>query len=94
MRDEYDDIEPFLDIKRTFLTDETIPSGQNSSGSMGACPSSHVSQDVQNLLKVKPIKRKFHLDLMSDSLKLPNEVELRIFLEYFMIIVGGTSSHY
>ena len=92
MRDEYDDIEPFLDIKRTFLTDETIPSGQNSSGSMGACPSSHVSQDVQNLLKVKPIKRKFHLDLMSDSLKLPNEVELRIFLEYFIISVGGTSS--
>ena len=81
MRDEYDDIEPFLDVKRTFQTDETIPSGQNSSGSMGACLSSHVSQDVQNLLKVKPIKRKFHLGPMSDSLKLPNEVELRNFLE-------------
>ena len=93
MRDEYDDIEPFLDVKRTFQMDETIPSGQNSSGSMGACPSSHVSQDVQNLLKVEPIKRKFHLDLVSDSLKLPNEVELRNFLEYFIIIVGGTSSH-
>ena len=54
--------------------------------------SSHVSQDVQNLLKVKTFKRKFHLDLMSDSLKLPNEVELRIFLEYFITRVGGTSS--
>ena len=94
MRDEYDDIEPFLDVKRTFQTDETIPSGQNSSGSMGACHSSHVSQDVKNLLKVEPIKRKFHLDLVSDSLKLPNEVELRNFLEYFMISEGGTSSHY
>ena len=94
MRDEYDDIEPFFDVKRTFQTDETIPSAQNSSGSMGACRSSHISQDVQNLLKVKPIKRKFHLDLMSDSLKLPNEVELRNFLEYFIISEGGTSSHY
>ena len=92
MRDEYDVIEPFLDVKRTCQTDETFPSNQNSSGSMGACLSSHVSQDVQNLLKVKPIKRKFHLDLMSDSLKLPNEVELRIFLEYFITRVGGTSS--
>ena len=26
MRDEYDDIEPFLDVKRTFPSDETIPS--------------------------------------------------------------------
>ena len=94
MRDEYDDIEPFLDVKRTFPSDETIPSGQNSSGSMGACPSSHVSQDVQNQLKVKPIKRKFHLDLMSDSLKLPNEVKLRVFPDYYITSVGGTSSHY
>ena len=94
MRDEYDDIEPFLDVKRTFQTDETIPSGQNSSGSMGACNSSHVSHDVQNLLKVKPIKTKFHLDLMSDSLKLPNEVKLRVFLDYYITSLGGMSSHY
>ena len=66
MKDEYDDIEPFLDVKRSSHNSRSVPEELNAS-----CH----SQNVQTLLNVEPAERKFHLEDLSDVLKLPAEVK-------------------
>jgi len=66
LKDEYDDIEPFLDVKRS---SQNVPL-HNPQGLNASCH----SQSVQSLLDVEPAERKFHLEDLSDSLKLPAEV--------------------
>ena len=65
LKDEYDDIEPFLDVKR---------SSQNNRFTSQRLNSSSHSQSVQSLLNIDPAERKFHLEDLSDVLKLPAEV--------------------
>ena len=74
MKDEYDDIEPFFDVKRSCSqNDRSVSLGGDSHTSQGLDASFH-NQTVQSLLDVEPAKRKFHLEELSDLLKLPAEV--------------------
>ena len=75
LKDEYDDIEPFLDVKRS--SSETDRSG--SLHDPRELDASCQSQTVQDLLNVEPAKRKFYLEDLSDVLKLPAEVDLFLF---------------
>ena len=72
MKDEYDDIEPFFDVKRSCSkTNHSL--GADSHTPQGLNASFH-SQTVQSLLNVEPAQRKFHLEDLADVLKLPAEV--------------------
>ena len=73
LKDEYDDIEPFLDVKRSSQNYHSVSLGADSPTPQGLNASCH-SQTVQSLLNVEHAKRKFHLEDLSDVLKLPAEV--------------------
>ena len=74
MKDEYDDIEPFFDVKRSCSqNDRSVSLGADLHTPEGLNASFH-SQTVQFLLNVEPAQRKFHLEDLSDVLKLPAEV--------------------
>ena len=74
MKDEYDDIEPFLDVKRSSSQNNCSLGGDAHNPQLGLNASCQ-SQTVQDLLNIAPAKRKFHLEDLSDVLKLPAEVE-------------------
>lgn len=68
LKDEYDDIEPFLDVKRNSQKDCSVPlSHQGPDASFQGNP-------VQSLLDVEPAERNFQLEDLPDVLKLPAEV--------------------
>ena len=74
MKDKYDDIEPFFDVKRSCSqNDRSVSLGGDSHTPQGLNERFH-SQTVQSLLNVEPAQRKFHLEDLSDVLKLPAEV--------------------
>ena len=75
LKDEYDDIEPFFDVKRSCSQNDRAVSLGGDSHTPQELNASFHSQTVQSLLNVEPAERKFHLEDLSDVLKLPAEVE-------------------
>ena len=74
MKDEYDDIEPFFDVKRSCSQNNHPVSLEGDSHTPQGLNASFHSPTVQSLLNVEPAQRKFHLEDLSDVLKLPAEV--------------------
>ena len=90
LKDEYDDIEPFLDVKRNSQKDYSVPlSHQGPDASFQGNP-------VQSLLDVEPAERNFQLEDLPDVLKLPAEVG-KIWTSILIVacfIKGGSTSCY